>query len=114
MASLVTDFVRDTVYTLRHMNYRQLVQQFVQLGLIVTSALIIWKTLMVVTGSKSPVRPHAPRPLPARLQRLTRAPPPRRWWWCSAAAWSRPSIEARVLLAAAREPRSPTRGALAP
>jgi len=56
------------------MNYRQLVQQFVQLGLIVTSALIIWKTLMVVTGSKSPVRPHAPRARSPPASSVSRAP----------------------------------------
>eukprot|EP00200_Dunaliella_tertiolecta_P001308 CAMPEP_0202362674 /NCGR_PEP_ID=MMETSP1126-20121109/14769_1 /ASSEMBLY_ACC=CAM_ASM_000457 /TAXON_ID=3047 /ORGANISM="Dunaliella tertiolecta, Strain CCMP1320" /LENGTH=168 /DNA_ID=CAMNT_0048956927 /DNA_START=125 /DNA_END=631 /DNA_ORIENTATION=- len=37
------------------MNVRQLVMQAVQLGLIITSALMIWKSLMLVTGSESPV-----------------------------------------------------------
>jgi len=49
------DFVYDTWNTLRTMNARQLVLQIISLGLIVTSALIIWKSLMVVTGSESPV-----------------------------------------------------------
>ena len=37
------------------MNFRQLVLQLVSLGLIVTSALVIWKSLMIFTGSESPV-----------------------------------------------------------
>lgn len=84
------EFIKDTFQTLKRMNYRQLLQQGVQLGersacksplqlsanahsvlcvspmmpshalpldpgLIVTSALMIWKSLMLVTGSESPV-----------------------------------------------------------
>lgn len=49
------DFVKDTYQTIRRMNVRQLLSQGVQLGLIVTSALMIWKSLMLVTGSESPV-----------------------------------------------------------
>lgn len=75
MASYVTTFCSDTWSTLRGMNYRQLAEQIVALGppascalpppcshgalpagLIVTSALVIWKSLMVVTGSESPAR----------------------------------------------------------
>ena len=37
------------------MNFRQLVLQLIGLGLIVTSALVIWKSLMIITGSDSPV-----------------------------------------------------------
>lgn len=40
---------------LRQMNMRQTVSQIVNLALIVTSALVIWKSLMLVTGSESPV-----------------------------------------------------------
>ena len=40
---------------LRSMNFRQLVLQLISLGLIVTSALVIWKSLMIITGSDSPV-----------------------------------------------------------
>ena len=40
---------------LRSMNFRQLVLQLIGLGLIVTSALVIWKSLMIITGSDSPV-----------------------------------------------------------
>lgn len=45
----------ETWSTLRSMNYRQLILQLVSLGLIVTSALIIWKSLIIFTGSESPV-----------------------------------------------------------
>jgi len=47
--------VYQTWVTLRSMNKRQFLLQAVSLGLIVTSALIIWKGLMLVTGSESPV-----------------------------------------------------------
>ncbi|XP_020522707.1 signal peptidase complex catalytic subunit SEC11A isoform X2 [Amborella trichopoda] len=43
---------RDSV---RSLQLRQLLTQAINLGLIVTSALIIWKGLMCVTGSESPV-----------------------------------------------------------
>lgn len=49
------EFVKDTYNTLRGMNKRQLMLQFVSLGLIVTSALMIWKFLVICTGSESPV-----------------------------------------------------------
>ncbi|KAL6759731.1 hypothetical protein V8C86DRAFT_2567962 [Haematococcus lacustris] len=49
------DVVVETFQTLKRMNYRQLMMQAIQLGLIVTSALMIWKGLMLVTGSESPV-----------------------------------------------------------
>ena len=51
MLSLLTSALSD----LRSMNLRQLLLQLVSLGLIVTSALVIWKSLMLVTGSDSPV-----------------------------------------------------------
>ncbi|KAK2151567.1 hypothetical protein LSH36_359g05012 [Paralvinella palmiformis] len=40
---------------LRRMNKRQLYYQFLNFGMIVSSALMIWKGLMVVTGSESPI-----------------------------------------------------------
>ncbi|KAH8024439.1 hypothetical protein HPB51_022948 [Rhipicephalus microplus] len=40
---------------LKRMNKRQLVYQFLNFGMIVSSALMIWKGLMVVTGSGSPI-----------------------------------------------------------
>jgi len=47
--------VTDTIQALRSMRKRQLAHQVINLGLIVTSALMIWKSLMVVTHSESPV-----------------------------------------------------------
>merc|ERR1711990_315765 len=40
---------------LRRMKVRQLTQQMLNFGLIVCSALMIWKSLMIVTGSESPI-----------------------------------------------------------
>jgi len=40
---------------LTRMRGRQLLLQIISFGLIVSSALMIWKTLMVVTGSESPI-----------------------------------------------------------
>jgi len=45
----------DMYYQLKNMKKRQLMHQVVNLGLIVTSALMIWKSLMVLTNSESPV-----------------------------------------------------------
>ena len=45
MLSLLTSALSD----LKSMNLRQLLLQLVSLGLIVTSALVIWKSLMLVT-----------------------------------------------------------------
>eukprot|EP00118_Oscarella_pearsei_P025400 m.308123 g.308123 ORF g.308123 m.308123 type:complete len:182 (+) comp43413_c0_seq1:49-594(+) len=39
----------------RRMNKRQLFYQFLNFGMIVSSALMIWKGLMVVSGSESPI-----------------------------------------------------------
>ncbi|XP_011503801.1 PREDICTED: signal peptidase complex catalytic subunit SEC11A [Ceratosolen solmsi marchali] len=40
---------------LKRMNKRQLLYQILSFGMIVSSALMIWKGLMVVTGSESPI-----------------------------------------------------------
>ncbi|VAH18641.1 unnamed protein product [Triticum turgidum subsp. durum] len=48
-------FIGDQVESIRSMQVRQVVTQIISLGMIVTSALIIWKGLMVATGSESPV-----------------------------------------------------------
>lgn len=40
---------------LRRMNTRQIIYQFLNFAMIVSSALMIWKGLMVVTGSESPI-----------------------------------------------------------
>lgn len=45
------DFLNDV----RRMNRRQLYYQVLNFGMIVSSALMIWKGLMVVTGSESPI-----------------------------------------------------------
>ncbi|EKX47590.1 hypothetical protein GUITHDRAFT_137365 [Guillardia theta CCMP2712] len=45
----------ETFQALRTMRKRQLAHQVINLGLIITSALMIWKFLMVVTHSESPV-----------------------------------------------------------
>ncbi|CAD6270435.1 unnamed protein product [Miscanthus lutarioriparius] len=48
-------FVGDTVESIRSIQVRHVLSQIISLGMIVTSALIIWKGLIVVTGSESPV-----------------------------------------------------------
>ncbi|XP_061992502.1 uncharacterized protein LOC133710448 [Rosa rugosa] len=45
----------DTLDSIKSIQIRQALSQAVSLGLIVTSALIIWKGLMLMTGSESPV-----------------------------------------------------------
>ncbi|CAM8877789.1 hypothetical protein QQ045_018890 [Rhodiola kirilowii] len=47
--------IGDTIDSIKSIQIRQLLSQAVSLGMIVTSALIIWKALMCVTGSESPV-----------------------------------------------------------
>jgi len=51
----VKDTIRSTWDELVGMNIRQLLMQGVNLGLIVTWALMIWKSLILITGSESPV-----------------------------------------------------------
>nr|KYP71344.1 Signal peptidase complex catalytic subunit SEC11A [Cajanus cajan] len=46
------DWVSDTVKSIQ---LRQTLTQFVTLGMVLSSALIMWKGLMCVTGSESPV-----------------------------------------------------------
>ncbi|KAK4785967.1 hypothetical protein SAY86_002656 [Trapa natans] len=48
-------FIGETVDSVRSIQIRQFLSQVVSFGMIVTSALIIWKALMCVTGSESPV-----------------------------------------------------------
>nr|KJB56590.1 hypothetical protein B456_009G130600 [Gossypium raimondii] len=48
-------WIGDTVDSIKSIQIRQLLTQAVSLGMIVTSALIIWKALMCITGSESPV-----------------------------------------------------------
>ncbi|KAJ3691250.1 hypothetical protein LUZ61_020414 [Rhynchospora tenuis] len=48
-------FIGNSIESIRSLQIRQALTQIVSLGMIVTSALIIWKGLMCVTGSESPV-----------------------------------------------------------
>ncbi|KAL0358493.1 UNVERIFIED_CONTAM: Signal peptidase complex catalytic subunit SEC11A [Sesamum angustifolium] len=48
-------WIWEQIDSIKSLNFRQLVTQAVSLGMIVTSALIIWKGLMCITGSESPV-----------------------------------------------------------
>uniref|UniRef100_A0A0D6R6T3 Signal peptidase complex catalytic subunit SEC11 n=1 Tax=Araucaria cunninghamii TaxID=56994 RepID=A0A0D6R6T3_ARACU len=47
--------IGDTLESIKSLQIRQVAMQAISLGMIVTSALIIWKGLMCVTGSESPV-----------------------------------------------------------
>ncbi|KAF8091106.1 hypothetical protein N665_0453s0014 [Sinapis alba] len=47
--------IGETIDSIKSIQIRQLLSQAISLGMIVTSALIIWKALMCVTGSESPV-----------------------------------------------------------
>tara|TARA_B100000795_G_scaffold257831_1_gene231397 strand:+ start:1694 stop:1927 length:234 start_codon:yes stop_codon:yes gene_type:complete len=63
------DTAMDMYYTLRDMRKRQLAHQVLNLAMIVCSALMIWKSLMVITESDSPVvvvLRCSNRPLPPR------------------------------------------------
>ncbi|KAK4343493.1 hypothetical protein RND71_036587 [Anisodus tanguticus] len=48
-------WIGEQIDSIKSIQFRQLVTQAISLGMIVTSALIIWKALMCVTGSESPV-----------------------------------------------------------
>ncbi|RWR88539.1 signal peptidase complex catalytic subunit SEC11A [Cinnamomum micranthum f. kanehirae] len=48
-------WIGETMDSIRSLQIRQVLNQAVSLGMIVTSALIIWKGLMCITGSESPV-----------------------------------------------------------
>ncbi|KAE9584567.1 hypothetical protein Lal_00021758 [Lupinus albus] len=48
-------WIGDNVESLKSLQIRQVFTQAINLGMIVTSALIIWKALMCITGSESPV-----------------------------------------------------------
>ncbi|KAI3873065.1 hypothetical protein MKW92_027225 [Papaver armeniacum] len=48
-------WIGDSVKSIKSIQIRQLLTQVITLGVIVSSALIIWKTLLCVTGSESPV-----------------------------------------------------------
>ncbi|KAM0004954.1 putative signal peptidase I [Helianthus debilis subsp. tardiflorus] len=48
-------FIGDSIESLKSINVRQSTEQVITLGMIVSSALVIWKLLMCVTGCESPV-----------------------------------------------------------
>ncbi|KAG5569817.1 hypothetical protein H5410_059583 [Solanum commersonii] len=48
-------WIGEQIDSIKSIQFRQLVTQAISLGMIVTSALIIWKALICVTGSESPV-----------------------------------------------------------
>ncbi|KAJ0536889.1 putative signal peptidase I [Helianthus annuus] len=48
-------FIGDSIESLKSINVRQSIEQVIALGMIVSSALVIWKLLMCVTGCESPV-----------------------------------------------------------
>ncbi|XP_050271897.1 uncharacterized protein LOC126715364 isoform X2 [Quercus robur] len=49
------EWIREGVDSIKSIQLRQTLSQAVNLGLILTSALIIWKGLICITGSESPV-----------------------------------------------------------
>ena len=49
------NIITDTVNEIRKMRFRKLLLQGLNFGMIVCSALMIWKTLMIVTNTESPV-----------------------------------------------------------
>lgn len=51
----VRGYVNEQLAAVKAFNKREALLQGVNLGLIVTSALMIWKTLILITGSESPV-----------------------------------------------------------
>ncbi|KAG5150098.1 hypothetical protein JHK82_016979 [Glycine max] len=53
--AIAMGWIGETVDSIKSLQIRQVLTQAVSLGMIVTSALIIWKALMCVTGSESPV-----------------------------------------------------------
>ncbi|KAL2479714.1 Peptidase S24/S26A/S26B/S26C family protein [Abeliophyllum distichum] len=48
-------WIGEQIDSIKSLQFRQVLTQAISLGMIVTSALIIWKGLMCVTGSESPV-----------------------------------------------------------
>ncbi|CAN6439943.1 unnamed protein product [Victoria cruziana] len=48
-------WIGEVTESIRSIRIRQVVSQAISLGMIVTSALVIWKALICITGSESPV-----------------------------------------------------------
>ena len=49
------NIISDTLGEIKQMSFRKIFLQIINLGMIVGSALMIWKSLMVLTMSESPV-----------------------------------------------------------
>ena len=49
------DSIKNSLLEISSMNFRTLITQFIVLGSVVSSALMLWKGLMVVTNSESPI-----------------------------------------------------------
>ena len=49
------DSLKNALTEISHMKLRQLITQFVFIGIVVSSALMMWKGLMLVTNSESPI-----------------------------------------------------------
>lgn len=49
------DFLLSPIKELKNMKIRQIITQIVVLGTVVSSALMMWKGLMLVTNSESPI-----------------------------------------------------------
>ena len=47
--------IKNSLLEISSMNFRTLLTQFVVLGTVVSSALMLWKGLMIVTNSESPI-----------------------------------------------------------
>ena len=47
--------IKNSLLEISGMNFRTLLTQFVVLGTVVSSALMLWKGLMIVTNSESPI-----------------------------------------------------------
>lgn len=55
LVSSVSGYLKESVDSIRNIHVRQVLMQVISLGMIVASALMIWKGLMCITGSESPV-----------------------------------------------------------
>ena len=49
------DSIKNSLTEISQMKFRQLLTQFVVLGTVVSSALMMWKSLMIITNSDSPI-----------------------------------------------------------
>ena len=47
--------IKNSLLEISSMNFRQLITQVIVLGTVVSSALMLWKGLMIVTNSESPI-----------------------------------------------------------